>query len=277
MGLLRTVLDAHVIRLHSPTSTQTGKDWAMPANVARDLRLLRVFTLFNSLLFVGLVASAFTRPSRRARFDEIDVGRINVVEKDGTLRLVISNAERSPGPIYKGTPFGYPGGGRPGLIFFNEEGTEDGGLTWGGKTEKGKFSAFGHLSFDQYDQDQVVNLDYSDDNGRRWMAFTVLDRADFPITQWVAERDSIRKLPEGPAKDAALKRLNSPLNGQPLAAQRVFVGRDRSKAARVSLSDRDGKERLRLAVASLGNARLDFLEIEGKVTYSLPDSVRGRR
>ena len=76
---------------------------------------------------------------QKARFDEIDVGRINVLEKDGTVRLVISNRQQSPGPMYKGKAFGYPGGGRPGLIFFNDEGSEDGGITWEGKTENGKY------------------------------------------------------------------------------------------------------------------------------------------
>jgi hypothetical protein len=63
-----------------------------------------------------------SRGPRSKRFTEIDVERSIVVEPDGSYRMVISNRPRSIGPIYKGKPFGYPGGGRPGIIFFNDEG-----------------------------------------------------------------------------------------------------------------------------------------------------------
>ncbi len=52
------------------------------------------------------------------------------------------------------------------------------------------------------------------------------------------------------------------------------MGRDRGKAALVSLGDRNGKERLRLSVDSLGAARVEFLDENGKVTYSLPETRR---
>jgi hypothetical protein len=46
----------------------------------------------------------------------------------------------------------------------------------------------------------------------------------------------------------------------------------------VSLNDKFGKPRLRLVVDSLGAARIDFLDANGRATMSLPDSAsRGRR
>ena len=73
--------------------------------------------------------------AQRGKFTEIDVERVNIVEPDGKLRMVLSNRPRSIGPIYKGKPFGYEGGTRPGIIFFNDEGTENGGLTFEGKKD----------------------------------------------------------------------------------------------------------------------------------------------
>jgi hypothetical protein len=71
--------------------------------------------------------------------------------------------------------------GRPksaGMIFYNDEGMEDGGLIFGGKTEKdGKYSAYGHFSFDQYNQDQIINLEYSEENGLRRQAIVQLSDA----------------------------------------------------------------------------------------------------
>ncbi len=253
---------------------------SLDAGIARQLRFLRAYTLVSTTLLLVLGLAAFTRAGQPAkqRFTEIDVERINVVEPDGKLRMVISNRPRSIGPIYKGKPFGYAGGTRPGIIFFNDEGTENGGLTFTGRRgPDGKFQSSVGMSFDQYNQDQVLYLQYADQNGQRRMGFTVADRADVDIYDLVAERDSIMKLPEGAARTEALRKWQEPRDGQPLFAQRVYVGRDVAKSALVNLSDRSGKPRIRLVVDSLGRASLDFLDEAGRVTYSLPDSGRRSR
>src|ERR1051326_2593586 len=94
----------------------------------RDVRWLKRYAVVSTLALGVMMVGAFTRKPP-TKFEEIDVERINVVEPNGQYRLVISNRPRSIGPIYKGKPFGYEGGGRPGLIFFNDEGTENGGGT----------------------------------------------------------------------------------------------------------------------------------------------------
>lgn len=235
----------------------------------RELRILRTYGLITTLLLTVFSVSAF-RQTQKARFTEIDVERINIVEPDGNYRMVLSNRPRSIGPIAYGKPFGYPGGGRPGIIFFNDEGTENGGLTFDGKTENGKFKSGVHMSFDQYNQDQVVVLQYSDDNGNRRTGLTFADRADVPIMELVAQMDSVNKMPDGPAKAEARARLLGPRNGVPMYAERVYVGRNRAKAAVLNLSDRDGKPRIRLQVDSLGVASLEFLDAAGAVVSRLP-------
>jgi hypothetical protein len=242
----------------------------MSANLERDVRFLKRYAVVSTLLFTAAVLSAFQQ-SQKTKFDEIDVERINVVEPDGKLRLVISNRKRSIGPIYKGEPFGYPGGTRPGLIFFNDEGTENGGLTFtGSRQPNGQFTSSLGMSFDQFDQDQVVTLRYDDNNGNRRLGLSFLDRANVNIYNWVKKRDTIQAMPAGPARDSAMAQLVAPVNGVPLAAQRVYLGRDRARSALLTLSDPLGKVRVRLAVDSLGAARLEFLDADGKVTSSLP-------
>src|SRR6478736_10200563 len=149
--------------------------------IERDLRFLQLYAGAMTLVVGVMSVAAFARGARtqvgavqgtRAKFDEIDVERINVVEPNGNYRMVISNRPRSIGPIYKGKPFGYAGGGRPGIIFFNDEGTENGGLTFTGSTctdsisvttarrcTRGTYRASTHMSFDQFNSDQVLNLD----------------------------------------------------------------------------------------------------------------------
>lgn len=241
------------------------------SEIRRELRLLKGYALVTTVLLGVLALSAFGRHAGRERFTEIDVERINVVEPNGNLRMVISNRPRSIGPVYRGKPFGYAGGGRPGIIFFNDEGTENGGLTFEGRRNPdGTYSASTHMSFDQFDQDQVLNLDYAEENGVRRTGIGIDDRASVDIHDMVMERDSIMQIADSAARALALKRWAAPRNGVPLVARRVFVGRDPKKAAVVNLFDPQGRPRLRLTVDSLGTPSLEFLDASGRVTARLP-------
>ena len=240
-------------------------------SVRRELRLLKAYALVVTALLGTLSLAAFKRSATKEKFTEIDVERINIVEPDGKLRMVISNRPRSIGPIYKGKPFGYAGGGRPGIIFFNDEGTENGGLTFTGKKNPdGTYAASTGLSFDQFNQDQILYFQYNEQNGQRRADFTIADRAPIDIYDMVAERDSLMKIADTAARRAALQKWAQPRNGQQLFAPRVYIARDRAKSAVINLSDPNGKPRLRLMVDSLGAASLQFLDENGAVTKRYP-------
>jgi hypothetical protein len=236
----------------------------------RELRFLRTYTLAATALLGVVSLAAFRRAGESARFEEITVERINVVEPGGKLRLVIANRERSPAQFSHGKTFGRPGQ-RPGMIFYNDEGDENGGLAFFGKRENGKVTAFSGLMFDQYDQDQVIALQYIERDGRRRMGLQVLDRPDVALVDVIERQQAIARMPEGPAKDSAWRQLAAYQGGVPFGAPRLFVGRDTSKAAVVNLSDKTGRVRLRLAVDSAGGARIEFLDDSGRVTYRLPE------
>jgi len=252
----------------------------MSDDIRSELRRLKGYSLLMTTAFGVMACTAFRQGAQGAqtqntKFTEIDVERINIVEPDGKLRMVISNRPRSIGPIYKGTPFGYPGGGRPGMIFFNDEGTENGGLTFtGSRGTDGRYRASSGFSFDQFDQDQILYFQYSENNGQRRTGMTIADRADVNIFDLIQQRDSIMKMPEGAARTASIEKLMGPREGVPMFAQRIYVGRDSSKNAVVNLSDKNGKLRIRMMVDSLNRPSLDFLDATGKVTHSFPDAVR---
>ena len=244
----------------------------MTDSIRRELRLLKGYAVVVTLLLGTLSIAAFRQSSQKVRFTEIDVERINIVEPDGTLRMVISNRPRSIGPIYKGKPFGYPGGTRPGMIFFNDEGTENGGLTFTGRRrDDGTYSSSVGMSFDQFNQDETLTLRYSDENGRKTSAITIAERDERDIYDLIMQRDSINKMTDSTARAEALRQLFGPRNGVPLAAPRVYLGRDRSRAAVLNLFDPSGRPRLRLKVDSLGSASVEFLDEQGTVTARLPE------
>jgi len=94
-------------------------------------RILFTYSLILTSLIILRLWSEQAKPGS-ANFDQITVHRINVVEPDGTLRLVISNHAALPGIIVHGKEQPFP---RPqaGMLFYNDEGSENGGLIFGGR------------------------------------------------------------------------------------------------------------------------------------------------
>ena len=129
-------------------------------------RFLVVYSGVLTAVFVATIFLGAKQPaSRKEAFNEIDVQRINVVEPDGTVRMIISDTAHAPGAIFKGKEYPHPDGRKvAGMIFYNDEGTENGGVIWGGnKGKDGKVSSHGHLSFDNYEQDQVMVIEGNQD------------------------------------------------------------------------------------------------------------------
>src|SRR5262245_40284563 len=130
----------------------------------RAERALLIYSLAATATLVVIFLTGAAAPKPRV-FEEIQVQRINIVEPDGTLRRVISNKKRLPGVIVKGKE--QPPVDRPqaGMLFYNDEGSENGGLIFGGrKNEKGEVvSSGGSLSFDKYGANEIVQLAGVDD------------------------------------------------------------------------------------------------------------------
>lgn len=190
--------------------------------------LLAAFTLAGSLAARG--------QDRVQQIDELDVHRINVRERDGTLRMVISNHERLPGVIVRGKE--NPRKDRPyaGMLFYNDEGTETGGLVFGGRRNaNGEVVDAGvALSFDRYGaSSQFVQLAGVQDSKNHIVGLTISE------TESTGNR------------------------------RRLFIGHDKEGVASVSLMDRDGRKRIVLEVTPDGAPSISFLDADGKVVNQL--------
>lgn len=242
--------------------------------MTKSERFLTVYSGVLTLVFAVVVLTG-AGETRNAKFDEIDVQRINVREADGTLRLVVSNNSRMPGLIHKGKEHPHPnqGGRGAGIIFFNDEGSESGGLTFDGqKGPDGKVRAGGHFSFDQYDQDQVLVLTQKDADGTHRAGLGILDRPEQSLMEMMPEVARIRALPS-PEREKQWAEFEKNYQG----GQRLFVGKDESRAAILDMKDADNRTRLRLRVAANGKAKIEFLDAEGKVQRTLaPDSLAAK-
>ena len=222
-----------------------------------------------------LALGAF-RQSQKTRFAEIDVERINVVEADGKLRLTISNSARLPDPIIGGKSYplrGGTGAGSAGLIFFNDEGNENGGLVFAGRQTANGYRANGHLTFDQFDQDETMSFSYSDVDGKARVGLTIADRSTIPIRLFADSAMAFQALPDGPEKTRRLQQLrDSPIGEAGKSFPRVFVGKTPDRSSVVMLADPAGRPRLRLTVDSLGTPVMDFLDESGRSVRRYPAS-----
>jgi hypothetical protein len=221
----------------------------------------RIRRWLPALLMLGLITGNVawvqaTTGRKTVAFDEIDVQRINVREPDGTLRMVISNTSAAPGVMVKGKEYRHPTRNEAGIIFMNDEGTENGGLIFGGSRKAGKVSGGGHLSFDQYEQDQVISLDQGEDDGVRHATLTFNDMPDTPIPWNLLERYQTA------AAQAELKKLQE---SGGLGVQRVVLGKTVERNSVLELKDAKGRPRLVLKVVPDGGATIEFLDESGKV------------
>ena len=205
---------------------------------------------------------------------ELEVERIDIVEHDGTLRMVISNTSCAPDPVMDGKVIGKRDGGDfAGIIFYNGEGDECGGLVYSGKREDGHYSAGANLLFDQFKQDQIVGIEYGEWNGQRHAGLSLWERPEIPLSEVVEKSKAIEAMPEGPEKAQAHGQLFETARLGPHFSRRVYVGKDSTNTAVVNLSDVKGRVRLRLAVDADGAPKLEFLNENGEVIASLPKDI----
>jgi hypothetical protein len=214
-------------------------------------------------VFLGIIAWGQAGAERKVtEFAEIDVQRINIREPDGTLRMTISNAATAPGLIFKGTEHPFPNRQAAGILFFNDEGSENGGLLFGGAKKGQNISSGGHLSFDQYEQDQVIALDQTEDHGRRRAGLTFFDRPATPIPLDLI--DNLNTL-EGSADFEALTKEGG--FGYP----RLFIGKNEERESTVILRDAKGHARLKLTVTASGSASIEFIDDTGKIVRRIAE------
>jgi hypothetical protein len=229
-------------------------------------RFLAVYSGILTLAFIAAVFAGVTRGGPfRAR--ELTVERINIVEPDGTLRMVISGKTRFPGLVLHGKEYPHPNRKTAGMLFFNDEATENGGLIFGGMKDKdGKTSSYGHLSFDRYDQDQTLVLDAIEEGDVRRSRISIVDQPEYPIQELLALLERTKDLPADQRK-AEQKKFLEARGG---SHARLFLGRSDDRSVSLRLNDADGRERLVIAVAADGTPEIKFLDPEGKVIAQLP-------
>jgi hypothetical protein len=217
------------------------------------MNLLKLHAAVSSVLLIVLSVVAFSGRQSSNRFEEITVGRINVVDSADRTRVILAG--------------GFPPrrASLAGLLFINEDGHEAGGFVYTGtRDQDGNIQAGAILTFDQYQNDQIVALEYDHSGDRKQQGLTIQERPD-TLTDLVREAyRAIETASSAEARDSLTTYYLSRIPRQDFASRRLFIGRDFSRASVVTLSDPAGRPRLRLQVDSLGQASIAFLDDAGQ-------------
>jgi len=239
----------------------------MENKLEKEVRFLKMYAIVATLGCVVLIASAFTLQSRKQKFEEIDVERINIVEKDGKLRMVISNQERQHPGIVNGKVIERKGPRPPGMIFFNHLGDEMGGLIFG---DNGGNGHFGSLTWDKVRNDQTIGFRHLEsDNGTYTTGLEMWQQPNLPADVVNAKYEAASKIADEAKRKAAIQSM---FDNNELATNRLFLGKYRDNSTVLLMSDVKGKPRIRMQVAPNGAPKLEFLDEAGKAIYSLPNS-----
>lgn len=240
---------------------------------------LRTFLAGATTMAAAIVATVTLTgakgPARHETFDEITVGRINIVEPDGTKRVILSNKAQFPGDFLQGKE-----GARPdrrsfaGMLFINEEGTENGGLIQKGSIgADGKISSGLSLTFDRFRQDQALQLINNDSATHQATGIRINDVPSFAVTSM---SDIKRFGEEADALPEAQQRAywdNLSQAGR-LSKNRIWLGNTGDKGSALQLKDAKGRTRMMLLVAANGNAEIQMLDEQGKVSKSITPQSR---
>ncbi|NML36926.1 hypothetical protein HHL17_06920 [Chitinophaga sp. G-6-1-13] len=228
----------------------------------REVRFLKVYSLILTTVLIAFFFMAFRTDFGKQRFQEIDVERINVVEKDGTLKMVIANSERQHPGLVEGKPLA-PRKRQAGLIFFNSAGDECGGLIYDADKKDGAGMVY---SVDQYRNDQIMQLQYAQDlegDKARSYGLKIWDRPDdFTSARLTHVIDSLKALKDEKRYEEVTNQLAS--EGK-FGTERLFVGRTWKNEVGLFIRDQKGKVRIKIYVDKQNQTKIETYDDQGKL------------
>lgn len=234
-------------------------------------RFLVIYSAVVTLVFAVSALYGFARAPQKMALEELDVQRINFREPDGTLRLVISDKFKAPQIFVKGKEYPHPDRKTAGMIFYNDEGTENGGLIFGGERSKdGTKQSFGHLSFDAYEQDQAMSLDSNQSGDDRHTSLRITDYPDYSIVELLNLLASVKQLPAEQQRE----RMSAFFAEHGRPTTRLVLGRGIGKdggdnSVMLGLNDMQGRPRIVMKVAADGTPSLQMFDGAGNEIANL--------
>jgi len=199
------------------------------------------------LSILNLIGLGYLFLSDRNSSKELVLEKLTIVESDGTRSLIIANSEKLPGSIigeHRGDSRGAPG-----MLFYNHKGNETGGLIFDSFKEDSTYYNYQHLSFDQFDNDQVIALTNNESNGfhRKGLMINQLPY-DKNLYDFFRSVDSILLAnPNLTREQARRKMVGINYSKGRGMIQRLFVGSENGKS-KIQMNDTKGTVRIEMGI-----------------------------
>lgn len=234
---------------------------------ASKVKFLTAYSTVLTVVMASLFLFSFNKLKQIESFEEINVKRINVIEDDGTIRMVLSNKAlqhygRIDGKDWEKRE-------RPaGLIFFNDEGDECGGLIYQAKqAQNGSIISGMSITMDRYKDDQVLQVSNQESvyNGKI-VSQRGIHINDFPNDSNLTKRTALLKEAQK-IKDADVrkKRINEIYDtyGE---RNLLFLGKTKGNSQGLFLSDANGQPKMMIYVDDKGEPKIQTFNDKGEIT-----------
>ncbi|MBL3659021.1 hypothetical protein [Fulvivirga sediminis] len=231
---------------------------------------MKKLPLINLILLIGTIAYLLISTDKNQNYNEnkiipeITTERLNIVGKDGNKYVVLSNPEKQALATIDGKPINPEITERniAGLLFFNEDGDEIGGLVYGIDST----DSYQLLTFDQRKNDQIMALrkdEYLE--GGEWKkqyGLLLQERSEKQSNVIISELNNIRKIEDSILREKEYDKFYN--NRENLAPQRLFIGRTYSENVGLFLMDKNNKPRLQIYLDEDGEPHIESFDKNGE-------------
>lgn len=209
----------------------------------KEVRMLKTGLGLCAVLVAAVALMGATGTPKVDSFDVVKVQRLEVVDAQGNIRMMLTGPQRMPGA---GGPDDYSAGGRnfqsPAIIFYDEHQKEYGGIVPRATDQQGDLSA---IMFDYAKQEAIGMFTRQSADGSSGFAGLIIND---PPPAGMSHEDAIRQ-----------------------SFNRIMIANPQ-RNAEILMSDTDGRGRIRMRVTEDGQAYLEILDKDGKVQFRAPET-----
>jgi hypothetical protein len=237
----------------------------MKSSIEKKVNFLMAYAIASTMIICFFTLSSFKNKADEKIVDEIVAKKITIVGEDNLPRMVLSNEKRQHSGRMNGKE--WPKRERPsGILFFNNQGDECGGLVYQTKEKDGKIISGMSFTMDNYKDDQVVQVlnDEYYANGKAYIQRGI-NINQYPTGTNIEDRN--KKVEEiNKIKDEKERKLKlSEVYEKEGAVNRVFLGRTKGNSSGLFLSGPDGKPKMMIYVDENGNPKIQTFNAKGEM------------
>lgn len=241
----------------------------MESGAMRQIRMLQVCVVVLLIVVAGLCVNLVHPLLAKQKVKELVAEKVSIREADGTLKAALSDSAGFNEFARQGSGVKFSG-----LMFYNQEGEEEGGLVYSGKATPNGQDSDVTLTMDQYKQDQNVYLHHEEKKDEKGLriedGLSINARPDWKkVDEEYALYDRLGKMPES-ERDAA--QLRAMQEGK-LSSNRLFFGVKRGVKDNVEYNDAGifiknkwGRVVIKLFVDNENKPRFEVFDPLGKST-----------